>query len=174
MVRESMKSEYDLQIPHQGHGAPSSRVSMNKSSHVITKIKPKIRIIHIFAPEIIKTDVHNFRALVQSLTGKQAAEAAKAGRRRAKPKNPVITNQAPNGADHHQVNMVARFSGLLANGTVKEDWSLGECSNSNTYFDLEGLIDLEDDFSPFPMKTSPMDHDFMFNSTSDQTKGYLP
>nr|GLL24619.1 VQ motif-containing protein 25 isoform X1 [Ipomoea trifida] len=31
---------------------------------------PKIRIIHIFAPEIIKTDVENFRELVQRLTGK--------------------------------------------------------------------------------------------------------
>ncbi|CAL1372390.1 unnamed protein product [Linum trigynum] len=31
---------------------------------------PKIRIIHIFAPEIIKTDVANFRELVHRLTGK--------------------------------------------------------------------------------------------------------
>lgn len=36
----------------------------------ISKVKPKIRIIHIFAPEIIKTDVANFRELVQRLTGK--------------------------------------------------------------------------------------------------------
>ncbi|CAN0927643.1 VQ motif-containing protein 25 [Linum grandiflorum] len=34
------------------------------------KNPPKIRIIHIFAPEIIKTDVANFRELVQRLTGK--------------------------------------------------------------------------------------------------------
>ncbi|KAL1209894.1 VQ motif-containing protein 25 [Cardamine amara subsp. amara] len=43
---------------------------MHKLSYSITKSKPKIRIIHIFAPEIIKTDVANFRELVQSLTGK--------------------------------------------------------------------------------------------------------
>lgn len=43
---------------------------MHKQSYSITKSKPKIRIIHIFAPEIIKTDVANFRELVQSLTGK--------------------------------------------------------------------------------------------------------
>ncbi|XP_076901886.1 VQ motif-containing protein 25-like [Bidens hawaiensis] len=45
-------------------------ITMHQDSQIISKIKPKIRIIHIFAPEIIKTDVENFRELVQSLTGK--------------------------------------------------------------------------------------------------------
>ncbi|KAI3806478.1 hypothetical protein L1987_22385 [Smallanthus sonchifolius] len=45
-------------------------LTMHKDSHIISKTKPKIRIIHIFAPEIIKTDVANFRELVQRLTGK--------------------------------------------------------------------------------------------------------
>ncbi|CAN1278160.1 VQ motif-containing protein 17 [Linum perenne] len=40
------------------------------STNAVTKKPPKIRIIHIFAPEIIKTDVANFRELVQRLTGK--------------------------------------------------------------------------------------------------------
>ncbi|CAI9097434.1 OLC1v1033864C2 [Oldenlandia corymbosa var. corymbosa] len=48
-------------------GAP---LGMHKNSQIIAKPKPKIRIIHIFAPEIIKTDVANFRELVQRLTGK--------------------------------------------------------------------------------------------------------
>ncbi|KAK4413030.1 VQ motif-containing protein 25 [Sesamum alatum] len=43
---------------------------MHSNSHTISKSKPKIRIIHIFAPEIIKTDAANFRELVQRLTGK--------------------------------------------------------------------------------------------------------
>lgn len=50
-----------------GHG---SGMGMHKDSQIISKVKPKIRIIHIFAPEIIKTDVANFRELVQRLTGK--------------------------------------------------------------------------------------------------------
>lgn len=41
-----------------------------QGSHTISKLKPKIRIVHIFAPEIIKTDAANFRELVQKLTGK--------------------------------------------------------------------------------------------------------
>ncbi|KAF8043786.1 hypothetical protein BT93_A1952 [Corymbia citriodora subsp. variegata] len=49
-----------------------SPLAMHKHSRSVSKAngKPKIRIIHIFAPEIIKTDVENFRELVQRLTGK--------------------------------------------------------------------------------------------------------
>ncbi|KAL1533988.1 VQ motif-containing protein 25-like [Salvia divinorum] len=43
---------------------------MHRNSKTISKTKPEIRIIHIFAPEIIKTDATNFRELVQRLTGK--------------------------------------------------------------------------------------------------------
>ncbi|KAA8516990.1 hypothetical protein F0562_017192 [Nyssa sinensis] len=48
----------------------SSALVMHRDSQVISKVKPKIRIIHIFTPEIIKTDAANFRELVQRLTGK--------------------------------------------------------------------------------------------------------
>ncbi|KAF8102179.1 hypothetical protein N665_0201s0459 [Sinapis alba] len=54
----------------KGRRSSSSTLPMHKQSYSITKSKPKIRIIHIYAPEIIKTDVANFRDLVQSLTGK--------------------------------------------------------------------------------------------------------
>ncbi|CAD5187649.1 unnamed protein product [Musa acuminata subsp. malaccensis] len=50
---------------------PASLTS-SKDSHVISKLKRKIRIVHIVTPEIIKTDVDNFRELVQRLTGKAA------------------------------------------------------------------------------------------------------
>ncbi|XVF75904.1 hypothetical protein PTKIN_Ptkin13bG0224000 [Pterospermum kingtungense] len=52
----------------------SAALSIHKDSQTISKAKPKIRIIHIFAPEIIKTDAANFRELVQRLTGKPAQE----------------------------------------------------------------------------------------------------
>ncbi|XAR70033.1 hypothetical protein NMG60_11001848 [Bertholletia excelsa] len=45
-------------------------LTMHGDSPVISKVKPKIRIVHIFAPEIIRTDAANFRQLVQRLTGK--------------------------------------------------------------------------------------------------------
>ncbi|XBI02194.1 hypothetical protein VPH35_130795 [Triticum aestivum] len=40
--------------------------------------RPAIRIIHIIAPEIIKTDVDNFRDLVQRLTGRHRHQPADA------------------------------------------------------------------------------------------------
>ncbi|PON44505.1 VQ motif containing protein [Parasponia andersonii] len=55
------------------HFSTSPSLAIHKDSKTISKVsttKPKIRIIHIFAPEIIKTDVANFRELVQRLTGK--------------------------------------------------------------------------------------------------------
>lgn len=57
----------------------SSKLGMHKDSHLISKTtpsKPNVRIIHVFAPEIIKTDVANFRDLVQNLTGKPAVPTA--------------------------------------------------------------------------------------------------
>ncbi|XP_073004151.1 VQ motif-containing protein 25-like [Typha latifolia] len=55
-------------------GAAAAALAMHRDSHMVSKMKPKIRIIHIFAPEIIKTDVENFRELVQRLTGKPTKE----------------------------------------------------------------------------------------------------
>lgn len=163
----------------------SSRVSMNKNSQVISKIKPKIRIIHIFAPEVIKTDVKNFRSLVQSLTGKPAVRESKTGKKRAKARIP--TSHEPASGDHQPVNRLSGFSGLLANGgnhQVKEEWGSGDqsTSNTNTYFDLEGLIqDVgEDYFSSFPMRSSSTSQveGFIYNNNNNNdnnnfdTKGH--
>ncbi|KAI3678166.1 hypothetical protein L6452_37448 [Arctium lappa] len=63
----------DMMINNKPTCSPTTKpFTMHKDSRIISKIKPKIRIIHIFAPEIIKTDVANFRDLVQRLTGKPA------------------------------------------------------------------------------------------------------
>lgn len=61
---------------------------MKKDSHVISKDKPKIKIIHIYAPEIIKTDAENFRELVQRLTGKPEEEDE-----RSKSKKAIVTQE---------------------------------------------------------------------------------
>ncbi|KAK7243463.1 hypothetical protein RIF29_38260 [Crotalaria pallida] len=66
----------------------SSKLGIERDSHVISKFKPpKIRIIHIYAPEIIKTDAANFRELVQRLTGKPEDEGA--GVRNSKTTAPI-------------------------------------------------------------------------------------
>ncbi|CAN7008004.1 unnamed protein product [Brassica rapa subsp. trilocularis] len=150
MVRESMEvNQY-----HQSFNeASSSRVSLNKNSQVISKIKPKIRIIHICAPTVIETDVKNFRPLVQSLTGKPAAREAKTGKKSARPRIP--RSQEPVCGDHQAVNKLTGFTGLLANEgdhRVKEEWGSGDqtTSNTNTYFDLEGLIKDAGEYYFFP------------------------
>ncbi|KAL3623788.1 hypothetical protein CASFOL_032604 [Castilleja foliolosa] len=43
---------------------------MHKNSQTTPKVKSKIEIIHIFEPQIIKTDAAHFKELVQKLTGK--------------------------------------------------------------------------------------------------------
>ncbi|KAJ4747915.1 VQ motif-containing protein [Rhynchospora pubera] len=56
-------------LNHQSRNRQSS-IPLHHSSHSISKLKPKIRVVHLIAPEVIKTDVTNFRDLVQKLTGK--------------------------------------------------------------------------------------------------------
>ncbi|GJN01413.1 hypothetical protein PR202_ga18679 [Eleusine coracana subsp. coracana] len=57
----------------------SSGISAHRLSHAIAKAPPrKIRIVHVLAPEIIKTEARHFRELVQRLTGKPAPNGADA------------------------------------------------------------------------------------------------
>ncbi|CAL9073693.1 unnamed protein product [Musa textilis] len=72
---------------------------LSKDSHVMSKLKPKIRIVHLFAPEIIKTDVENFRELVQRLTGKPTrAIASKKKKKKASP--PTTIDEADQRSVH--------------------------------------------------------------------------
>ncbi|MBA0587865.1 hypothetical protein Gorai_000986, partial [Gossypium raimondii] len=64
----------NLMMKKQTRMSPSTPLSIHKDSQIISKAKPKIRIIHLLAPQIIKTDVANFRQLVQTLTGKPPQE----------------------------------------------------------------------------------------------------
>ncbi|CAN6828988.1 hypothetical protein F2Q70_00026496 [Brassica cretica] len=138
-----MKAEYDLDhLPHQSFYGDYSKtlVPLNKNSHIVTKIKPKIRIIHVFAPEIISTDVKNFRTLVQSLTGKP--DITKIGSKKKTVRTNIHAPPPPpqeSGKEHtaEHVNMI------IGRHLVKEEWGSG--SNTNTYFDLDGLIDLDED-----------------------------
>ncbi|XP_019168122.1 PREDICTED: VQ motif-containing protein 25-like isoform X3 [Ipomoea nil] len=60
----------------------SSEVSMHKGwPHATTKVqaKPKIRIVHLIPPEVIKTSVHDFCEIVQRLTGKPAVDGGSRG-----------------------------------------------------------------------------------------------
>ncbi|KAL6651854.1 hypothetical protein ACP70R_010779 [Stipagrostis hirtigluma subsp. patula] len=61
-------------------GGASSATAAHRLSHAVAKSPPrKIRIVHVLAPEVIKTDARHFRELVQRLTGKPDTNGAGAG-----------------------------------------------------------------------------------------------
>eukprot|EP01018_Ginkgo_biloba_P032931 Gb_37467 [translate_table: standard] len=76
----------------QSESCKEAMLGTNKASHVISKlgshqkISPTIRIVHIFAPKIIKTDAANFRSLVQKLTGRPSGRSKTSGDRVSKAK----------------------------------------------------------------------------------------
>ncbi|RVW81477.1 VQ motif-containing protein 25 [Vitis vinifera] len=95
-----------------------SPLPMHNHSHTISKVKPKIRIIHIFAPEIIKTDVENFRELVQRLTGKPSA--ADKGCRKKNMARGVVCNKGVGK------KKMAEFRGLESRERIKGKNTSGE------------------------------------------------
>ena len=52
---------------------------------------PQVRVIHIFAPKVIKTDVANFRSTVQKLTGRSKRRERERGRGSTRVSKPVTT-----------------------------------------------------------------------------------
>ncbi|KAL5545465.1 hypothetical protein UlMin_005152 [Ulmus minor] len=153
------------------HFSSQQALSIHKDSQIISKTKPKIRIIHIFAPEIIKTDVANFRELVQRLTGKPTEKDCK-----RKPRIPrrSSSEEKPKGGSFSEKPIVTKkidmkFSGfrnLEARDLVKEEeggiWiNNGENNNSGGFLerfaDLEGFIEELGDFPLLPALLNPFD-----------------
>ncbi|CAL9779342.1 unnamed protein product [Musa acuminata subsp. burmannicoides] len=90
----------------------------SKDSHVMSKLKPKIRIVHLFTPEIIKTDAENFRELVQQLTGKPTKAIASKKKKKKKKASPPTTIDE---ADRRSVRSGHRD---LMHERVKEETSI--------------------------------------------------
>jgi hypothetical protein len=64
-------AENKLPYPSSRGASSSQPPAHRRLSHAIAKAPPrKIRIIHVLAPHIIKTEARHFRELVQRLTGK--------------------------------------------------------------------------------------------------------
>ena len=113
-------------------------LAMHKDSHKISKMKPKIRIIHIYAPEIIKTDAENFRELVQKLTGKPSEE-----KNYFKKKTRVIVEGSKNEGREQESSRSTTSSG---SGLSSEDCSRmitikNEVSNNGGFWGLDLTMD---------------------------------
>ena len=141
-----------------------AHLGMHRDSKTISKTKPKIRIIHIFAPEIIKTDVANFRELVQRLTGKPMEKGCnkkpsriprrEESRSASSDKPTVQTNKTelPSGfrsnLDQSRERIKDEEEGILWNAE-KSGGFLGSLSELEDY-----IQDLGDEFPFLPLDAS--------------------
>ncbi|KAK7278824.1 hypothetical protein RJT34_23862 [Clitoria ternatea] len=116
-------------------------LAIHKDSHALSKTtKPKIRIIHIFAPEIIKTDAENFRELVQKLTGKPSEEINMCHNKKKKKKTRVIPKT--------EEILESRSSSSTTSGMSSEDQRVliakkthevrNDKTNNNYYYNSHG------------------------------------
>ncbi|CAL5207645.1 unnamed protein product [Lathyrus oleraceus] len=136
-------------------------LAMHKDSYTISKIKPKIRIIHIFVPEIIKTDAENFRELVQKLTGKPSEV-----KKNFKKKTRVIEESSRSTSSGSGLSSEGcpRKEELLSNGgfwgldlkmdrVIKEEVREESCGGYlGGFSDLEGFIsEINGGFPLFPL-----------------------
>ncbi|KAJ8900093.1 hypothetical protein K2173_024209 [Erythroxylum novogranatense] len=136
--------------------SPSSIAMHKEYSKTISKAKPKIHIIHIFAPEIIKTDVANFRELVQKLTGKPNENSCKKKPRRSRArrdkdtheqsKSSTRTTSTSSSCDHHKtmakrVELRTGFGSFGCRERVKEEEGMWNGANSGSF--LGGFADLD-------------------------------
>ena len=143
---------------------PSAALSIHKDSQTISK--PKIRIIHIFTPEIIKTDVANFRELVQKLTGKPAQEKGckkqAINARRDHIQEPRITGFCDNPVAAAMAKKMELRTGFLAcletRERVKEEEGMSNNIgvNSGGFGDLDRFIQELGEFPLLPLDASHM------------------
>ncbi|RDX58707.1 VQ motif-containing protein 17, partial [Mucuna pruriens] len=150
---------------------PNNSLAMNKDSHMVSKAKPKIRIIHIFAPEIIKTDAENFRELVQKLTGKPSGEKC-CKKKKAKREQEYCSRSSSTSTgsgmsqDHTVVTMKNNNGGCcwgldVTTDKVKEE--VGVCCSEESsggylggFSDLEGFISEIGGFPLLPLDGNHM------------------
>ena len=125
----------------------TSSLNMRNESHVISNTKPKIRIIHVLAPEIIKTDASNFRQLVQRLTGMKGEE---------EPKKKIKALESNN----YKAEETTESCNSGSRDKMKEEEEeerRGE-ENRKSFGDLDSLIrELIDDFPLVPLNSSCKD-----------------
>ncbi|KAI5341567.1 hypothetical protein L3X38_009442 [Prunus dulcis] len=157
----------------------SSKLGMHKDSHKISKTacKPKIRIIHVFAPEIIKTDVANFRELVQNLTGKPAAapEGVNGSRKKtircstysSSPSNKILELQ--NDGDRSVKEEIQNYTWRSSSSSSGDHHPEKINSFLDGFSDLDGFIeDLSSEFPSLHSSSSSAPSPWMHLEMHDQ------
>ncbi|XP_041009332.1 VQ motif-containing protein 17-like [Juglans microcarpa x Juglans regia] len=128
-----------------------------RHSKEISKPKPEIRIIHIFAPEIIKIDPTNFCELVQRLIGKPTEKDCNKKQRIALREE---QRNASSDKPAAKLELQAGFRGLMPRERVKDEERMWNGENSDgflgSFVDLEGFIQELGEFSFLPSDASYM------------------
>ncbi|KAL6532918.1 hypothetical protein OROGR_013878 [Orobanche gracilis] len=144
---------------------------MHKNSQTTSRTKSEIRIIHIFAPQIIKTDASNFRELVQRLTGKpkdneQSTKKPKTKFTEQEPRNTTTTaaTTTNNNNNNFRSNKVKGFHAEGFGEKINGEEEIWRDSNTGggflggfSEFDIDhGMImqDQIDHYDPFPFTIS--------------------
>ncbi|CAI8589633.1 unnamed protein product [Vicia faba] len=128
-----------------------SKLGVNKDSQVISKAKPKIRIIHIYAPEIIKTDAANFRELVQRLTGKP--EDHEKGGARSNSKTALPQTKDSMIVQEDEKDFLSLQNGISVKNETEEE-EIWKRSKSNEKFN--GFLDGFSEYDGFMEELSTM------------------
>ncbi|XP_021721667.1 VQ motif-containing protein 25-like [Chenopodium quinoa] len=149
-------------------------LAMHRDSRVITKVQPKIRIIHIFAPEIIKTDVANFRELVQRLTGKPDAGGSKGkgkGKEKGKKVKALEAAEAGPGCNNNKGsnNISTKLEVMVGSGSSSSPSSSSDQqnhSNNNNQeaWRLNGGDHIINSSGGYLTGFSDLDYSFDFNN----------
>ena len=131
----------------------SSKLGMHRESHVISQlIKPKVRIIHVFAPKVIKTDVANFRELVQRLTGqpcgsegmiKKKARSSTAPGKRKKTGSSICESSKKAMQQLPELGLPSLMRGEKLRVEVEANEMLGGQNCSSNFNSLDGYGDLK-------------------------------
>ncbi|KAL9672190.1 hypothetical protein QQ045_028440 [Rhodiola kirilowii] len=121
-----------------------SRMHKEQSQTILSKNKqPQVRIIHIFAPEIIKTDPANFMELVQRLTGKSNSSPRDRKRKNYKSARNYVRSEG----DHHHVEVVKREEAAAGEIWRSSSSSAGSGNDHESAGGfLDGFGDMDDGF----------------------------
>ncbi|KAL3815024.1 hypothetical protein ACJIZ3_016292 [Penstemon smallii] len=132
-----------------------SKLVMHHDSRAIFKVKPKIRIIHIVAPEIITTNVENFRDLVQKLTGKPAERTGSTKKRdnvSSQMTQPKATYASKPPNKNTELSSMATLQ--TTQRMKKESEEIFGAENSNAFLSFLGDVDcFIHDTNEFPLLT---------------------
>lgn len=118
------RESHAIEKPSSSNG--SSAATRRDWSHLPASTPGTVRVIHIFAPKVIKTDVANFRELVQKLTGKSKRSGSGSGSGSSSRKRALKTKSLTS------ISSDGTFSSSTDTNTIQSSAAAETCSEAST------------------------------------------